>query len=63
MSQSAQWAPFNAFYEWFNTTDNLIIPDPDTTIFNVYVGGVFQQATSSVTETSEYILDQSIERC
>ncbi|KAI0094797.1 glycoside hydrolase family 16 protein [Irpex rosettiformis] len=52
VSQSAQWAPFNAFYEWFNTTDNLIIADPDVTIFNVYVGGVFQQATSSVTDTN-----------
>lgn len=52
VSQSAQWAPFNDHYVWFNTSDNLIIADPDVTIFNVYVGGVFQQATSSVTETN-----------
>ena len=45
--------PFNAHYEWFNTTDNLIIPDTDTSILNSYVGAAFQQASSVVTNTSE----------
>jgi len=27
VSQSGQWAPFNAGYEWFNTTANFIVPD------------------------------------
>ena len=45
--------PFNAQYIWANTSANLIIPDPETTILNPYKGGVFQQATSGVTETSE----------
>lgn len=53
VSQSAQWAPFNAAYAWFNTTANLIIPDPDVTVLNPYMGGAFQQATSGVTETDQ----------
>ncbi|KAF7784634.1 hypothetical protein Agabi119p4_799 [Agaricus bisporus var. burnettii] len=53
VSQSAQWAPFNAGYEWFNTTDNIIIPDPDISRFNPYLGGVFQQATSVLTRTNQ----------
>ena len=45
--------PFNAQYAWANTSNNLIIPDPSTTILNPYVGGVTQQATSGVTTTSK----------
>lgn len=39
VSQSGQWGPFNAGYEWFNTTKNLIIADPTITSQNVYTGG------------------------
>ncbi|KAI0348533.1 beta-glucan synthesis-associated protein [Trametopsis cervina] len=53
VSQSAQWGPFNAQYQWFNTSDNLIIPDSSITYLNTYMGGVFQQATSGVTETNQ----------
>lgn len=56
VSQSAQWGPFNAGYEWFNTTSNptnLIIPNSDITTLNPYIGGAFQQATSGVTETDQ----------
>ncbi|KAF8641999.1 hypothetical protein AX16_009721 [Volvariella volvacea WC 439] len=53
VSQSAQWGPFNAGYEWLNTTDNLVIPDPSITFLNSYRGGVFQQATSGVTQTDQ----------
>ncbi|KIP11409.1 glycoside hydrolase family 16 protein [Phlebiopsis gigantea 11061_1 CR5-6] len=53
VSQSGQWAPFNAEYQWFNTTDNLIIPNSTATVLNTYMGGVFQQATSGVTETNQ----------
>ncbi|TFK37328.1 beta-glucan synthesis-associated protein [Crucibulum laeve] len=53
VSQSAQWAPFNAQYTWFNTTDNLIIYDADVTTLNTYMGAAFQQATSSVSETNQ----------
>jgi len=52
VSQSGQWAPFNAGYEWFNTTENLIIPDPTIAELNSYAGGVFQQAISAVALTN-----------
>ncbi|KII83673.1 glycoside hydrolase family 16 protein [Plicaturopsis crispa FD-325 SS-3] len=60
VSQSAQWAPFNAKYHWLNTTDNLIIPDPKSTKLNDYIGGAFQQTTSglSVTDQNCYELGQ-----
>ncbi|CAA7258630.1 unnamed protein product [Cyclocybe aegerita] len=53
VSQSSQWAPFNAGYDWFNTSANLIIPDPTISVLNEYKGGVFQQATSVVSETDQ----------
>ncbi|KAF8213214.1 glycoside hydrolase family 16 protein [Mycena galopus ATCC 62051] len=53
VSQSAQWAPFNNEYIWFNTSENLIIPDLTNSILNSYMGGSFQQATSVVTNTSQ----------
>lgn len=39
VSQSGQWAPFNAGYEWFNTTENFIVSDPTVTELNSYTGG------------------------
>ena len=39
VSQSGQWAPFNAGWEWFNTTDNMIVTDPTITTQNSYIGG------------------------
>lgn len=45
--------PFNAQYDWFNTTDNMIIEDPTLSEQNTYVGGAFQQAASVVTQTSK----------
>jgi len=53
VSQSCQWAPFNDEYIWFNTSDNLIIPDPVVSTLNTYIGGAFQQATSVVTQTNQ----------
>lgn len=53
VSQSAQWAPFNENYDWFNTTDNYLIVDPEITILNSYKGAAFQQATSGVTTTNQ----------
>ncbi|KAI0082265.1 beta-glucan synthesis-associated [Panus rudis PR-1116 ss-1] len=53
VSQSSQWAPFNAQYRWFNTTDNLIIADPTVSELNSYLGGAFQQAASVVTQTDQ----------
>ncbi|KAH8099415.1 beta-glucan synthesis-associated [Cristinia sonorae] len=53
VSMSCQWAPFNAGYEWFNTTETLIIPDPEIAHLNSYAGGAFQQATSVVVHTNQ----------
>ncbi|KAJ7254664.1 beta-glucan synthesis-associated [Mycena haematopus] len=53
VSQSGQWAPFNAAYVWLNTSDNLIIANPDISVLNTYTGGAYQQATSVVTQTNQ----------
>ncbi|KAF9238742.1 glycoside hydrolase family 16 protein [Melanogaster broomeanus] len=53
VSQSAQWAPFNAGYIWQNTSVNEVIYDPSISSQNLYIGGVLQQATSVVTETDQ----------
>ncbi|KAJ7182666.1 glycoside hydrolase family 16 protein [Mycena crocata] len=53
VSQSGQWAPFNAAYVWKNTSDNLIIPDPEMSILNTYIGGAYQQASSVVSKTNQ----------
>ncbi|KAF5371684.1 hypothetical protein D9758_003399 [Tetrapyrgos nigripes] len=53
VSQSAQWGPFNPSYEWFNTSDTLIIYDPTVTVLNEYKGGVYQQATSGISQTAQ----------
>ncbi|KAJ7770455.1 glycoside hydrolase family 16 protein [Mycena metata] len=53
VSQSAQWAPFNAGYIWLNTSDNFAVADPDISALNIYVGGVTQQASSVVTQTNQ----------
>ena len=53
VSQSAQWAPFNAGYAWYNTSDNLKIVDGDISVYNAYSGGRNQQATSVITKTDQ----------
>ncbi|ESK98039.1 glycoside hydrolase family 16 protein [Moniliophthora roreri MCA 2997] len=53
VSQSGQWAPFNAHYEWFNTSANFIVNDSKTTKLNSYMGGALQQATSGVSKTNQ----------
>ncbi|KAJ6509382.1 beta-glucan synthesis-associated protein [Mycena vitilis] len=62
VSQSAQWAPFNNEYVWFNTSDNLIIPNSVNSTLNSYIGGAFQQATSVVTQTNQ-ICYQLLQPC
>ncbi|THG96277.1 hypothetical protein EW026_g5526, partial [Hermanssonia centrifuga] len=51
VSQSAQWAPFNAGYLWNNTAANEVIVDPTISIQNTFTGSATQQATSVVTNT------------
>lgn len=53
VSQSGQWAPFNAQYDWLNTTANLIISNPAVTELNGYKGGVYQQTTSGLSMTNQ----------
>ncbi|KAL0959642.1 hypothetical protein HGRIS_011344 [Hohenbuehelia grisea] len=53
VSQSAQWAPYNAGYAWFNTSENMVIANPYKTRRNPYVGGVLQQVTSAITGTDQ----------
>lgn len=53
-------APFNHHYEWFNTTDNLIIYDQNITNLNSYVGGVFQQSTSALSVTNQGCYTQGL---
>ncbi|EKM59285.1 glycoside hydrolase family 16 protein [Phanerochaete carnosa HHB-10118-sp] len=52
VSQSAQWAPFDAGYWWQNTSSNEIIYNPEITIQNPFVGSATQEATSVVTNTN-----------
>lgn len=63
VSQSAQWGPFNHAYIWVNTTDNLKIDNPATSLLNPYMGGAFQQATSVVSDTNQSCYSQSGTGC
>ncbi|KZT28041.1 glycoside hydrolase family 16 protein [Neolentinus lepideus HHB14362 ss-1] len=53
VSQSAQWGPFNYNYEFFNTSDLYQIQNTDISAMNTYSGGIYQQATSTVTVTNQ----------
>jgi beta-glucanase (GH16 family) len=49
VSQSYQTAPYNYKYQFVNTTPSATIYDDTKTTFNIYKGGVYQQAVSAVT--------------
>ncbi|KAF7303707.1 GH16 domain-containing protein [Mycena indigotica] len=53
VSQSAQWAPFNAGYIWDNSSANVQIPDLTVSSQNTYSGSIYQQATSVLTTTNQ----------
>ncbi|KAF7360596.1 GH16 domain-containing protein [Mycena venus] len=53
VSQSAQWAPFNAGYNWDNSSDNMQVVDFTLSHQNSFSGGVYQQATSVVSTTNQ----------
>jgi beta-glucan synthesis-associated protein KRE6 len=63
VSQSGQWAPFNEHYDWFNTSDNLIIYNSSMTLPNGYRGGVFQQAISSISQTNQNCYEKADSPC
>lgn len=49
VSQSFQVAPFDDFYQSDNTTGKATIYDEDMTVYNSYLGGIYQQAVSGLT--------------
>ncbi|KAI0700709.1 glycoside hydrolase family 16 protein [Cytidiella melzeri] len=51
VSQSAQWAPFDAGYIWGNATYGQI-NDPEHSVLNTFIGSATQQATSVVSDTN-----------
>ncbi|QRW20409.1 glycoside hydrolase family 16 protein [Rhizoctonia solani] len=53
VSQSGQWAPFNAAFVWDNSSTNLIISDPVNSKLNTFIGNEWQQTTSVVTNTNQ----------
>ncbi|KAL0243411.1 hypothetical protein I308_105377 [Cryptococcus tetragattii IND107] len=57
VSQSAQFAPFDAGYEFLNTSKGAIQYDTDITIWNSYKGGTYQEAVSSLTyiDSNNYV--------
>lgn len=63
VSQSAQWAPFDAGYLWQNTSDFEIIEDPTVTQHNTYQGGVFQEATSGISITNQSCYERLGNQC
>ncbi|KAE9409963.1 glycoside hydrolase family 16 protein [Gymnopus androsaceus JB14] len=63
VSQSAQWAPFNDYYIWKNTSENLIIYNTTGSAQNSYIGGDTQQASSVVTTTNQLCYELSDEPC
>ncbi|KAJ7925309.1 beta-glucan synthesis-associated [Mycena leptocephala] len=58
VSQSAQWAPFDAGYVWLNNSDNFILANPTISQLNTFTGSVTQQATSVVTSTDPACYEQ-----
>jgi hypothetical protein len=63
VSQSGQWAPFNAAYEWFNTSANEIIYNASVSAPNGYKGGAFQQAISALSVTNQQCYERSTSPC
>ncbi|KAJ6506804.1 glycoside hydrolase family 16 protein [Mycena sanguinolenta] len=63
VSQSCQWAPFDAAYAWANTSDNMVLVDKTLSVKNLgFNGNSFQEATSVVTTTNQSCY-QLTERC
>nr|GAT56376.1 predicted protein [Mycena chlorophos] len=52
VSQSAQFAPFDAAYEWDNTSDVFSLGDPSISARNTFFGSILQEAASILTNTN-----------
>ncbi|CAE6417346.1 unnamed protein product [Rhizoctonia solani] len=59
VSQSGQWAPFNAAFVWDNSSTNLVISDPASSKLNTFIGNEWQQTTSVVTNTNQNCYTQT----
>ncbi|KAJ6625637.1 glycoside hydrolase family 16 protein [Mycena sp. CBHHK59/15] len=59
VSQSAQWAPFDAGYVWNNNSENFVVADPTISQLNTFIGSVTQEATSVVTSTDPLCYEQN----
>lgn len=55
MSQSVQVAPFDDFYQFNNKSNGVEIYNSDVTLWNTYLGGVFQQAVSGLTSVDSSV--------
>lgn len=49
----ALFQPFNYEYQWNDTAGNYNIPNTTATSFNGYLGSVYQQAVSGVTDVDQ----------
>lgn len=64
VSQSGQWAPFNAHYDPVMVEDQtFIINNSTATKVNGYRGGVFQQAISATSATNQLCYELSSAPC
>ncbi|KAH6918064.1 beta-glucan synthesis-associated protein SKN1 [Coprinopsis sp. MPI-PUGE-AT-0042] len=57
-SMSAQWAPYNAEYKIANSSGEVEFHDPNT-VYNEYVGGVWQQTTSGLSLNNQEAYEAS----
>ncbi|BEJ17394.1 hypothetical protein CspHIS471_0607950 [Cutaneotrichosporon sp. HIS471] len=55
VSQSAQVAPYDDYYQFDNSSDAAVIYDKSITRFNTYLGSVYQQAVSGLSYTESRI--------
>lgn len=53
LSMSGQFAPFNSFYLYDNSSDLAVLTHPETDEVNGYHGSVFQQSVSGVIRTNQ----------
>ncbi|TFK27264.1 concanavalin A-like lectin/glucanase, partial [Coprinopsis marcescibilis] len=61
VSLSAQWAPYNAAYNW--TFSETLIYDEETVRLNEYRGGVYQQTTSALAVTNQNCYEEGGTGC
>jgi beta-glucan synthesis-associated protein KRE6 len=62
VSQSCQFAPFNAYYSWDNAT-YMELHQEATQEINGFKGNVYQQSTSVVSATNQLCYEQSTAPC